>query len=377
MGDKALENLVRAASQGGLTRRAFLARAAAIGLSATVAGQILAACGSSDDSGDGGGGTGEAVSIGFCSYGGTYQEAQIKAWVDPFMAANKNITVVGDEPTDYPKIKAMVEANNVTWDVVDIGNDFGIGEFEQYCEKLDAGLIPFDKLQPDLYQTTGYRVPVISYSVVIGYRSDKLNGKVPASFADFFDLDNFPGKRGVYNYASGGLPEIALVADGVAVEALYPLDMDRAFKKMDTIKDQLVWWDTGAQSAQLLADGEVSMGMSWNGRLSEANKEGADIGIMWDQHILTADYLMITKGSKYVAEANQLIAWMVSADNNAEISKYINYGPTNVDAVSKVPADVAKELPSTYLDTAIGFDDVWWGANYSKVNPDWQSWVQG
>jgi len=301
----------------------------------------------------------------------------MKAWVDPFMAANKNITVVSDEPTDYPKIKAMVEANNVTWDVVDIGNDFGIGEFEKYCEPLDKTLIPFDKLQPDIFPTTGFRVPCISYSVVIGYRSDKLGGKAPTSFADFFDLQSFPGKRGVYNYVSGGLPEIALLADGVAPEALYPLDMDRAYKKMDTIKDQMVWWDTGAQSAQLLADGEVSMGMSWNGRLSEANDAGATIGIMWDQHILTADYLMIPKGCKSIAAANQLIAWMVSADNNAEISKYINYGPPNIDAVDKVPADVAQELPSSHGEGAVGFDDVWWGENYSKVNPDWQSWVQG
>ncbi len=93
----------------------------------------------------------------------------------------------------------MVEAGNVTWDVVDIGNDFGIGAIRGVLRDAGPGVVPMDELQPDLYQTTGYRVPVISYSVVVGYRSDKLGGKAPTSFADFFDLDNFPGKRGVYN----------------------------------------------------------------------------------------------------------------------------------------------------------------------------------
>ena len=106
----------------------------------------------------------------------------------------------------------------------------------------------------------------------------ELGGKAPTSFADFFDTETFPGKRGAYDYVTGGLPEMALIADGVAPEALYPLDTDRAYKKMDTIKDDIVWWDTGAQSVQLTADGEVAMGMSWNGRLIAAHEEGATAG---------------------------------------------------------------------------------------------------
>ena len=377
MDTRTLDDLVRATLHGPVTRRAFLMKAAAVGLSATAAGGLLAACGEEDDGGDGGA-TGEAVSLSLVTWGGSWGDAVKQAWVEPFMAANTNITVVMDEPTEYPKIKAMVEANSVDWDVVNISNDFGIGpSFEKYCEPLDKTIVPFDELQPELFPTTGYRVPVISYSVVVGYRSDKLGGKAPTSFADFFDLQNFPGKRGVYDYVSGGLPEMALVADGVPPDALYPLDMDRAYKKIDTIKDALVWWDTGAQSVQLLADGEVGMGMSWNGRLTEANEQGSDIGIMWDQHILTADYLMITKGSKKTEAANQLIAWMISADNNAEITKYIDYGPANIDAIPKVDPAVADKLPTAYLDTAFGFDDMWWAENYDKVVADWQSYIQG
>ena len=100
--------------------------------------------------------------------------------------------------------------------------------------------------EPDKLLTTGYRAPIHVYSTVVGYRPDMLD-TAPATFADFFDADKFPGKRGAYNWVMGGLLEMALIADGVALEDLYPLDTDRAYKKIDTIKDDIVWWDTGAQ----------------------------------------------------------------------------------------------------------------------------------
>lgn len=321
------------------------------------------------------GGSDEAVTITFASYGGAYQEAQTKAWLEPFMEANPNITIVQDEPTDYAKVKAMVEAGNVTWDVVDIGNDFAIGPSEEFCEKIDDSIVPMSELQPDKLPTTGYRVPDIVYSVVVGYRTDQFGADKPASFADFFDLEKFPGKRGAYNFASGGFLEMALLADGVPVDELYPLDLDRAFAKIDTIKDSIVWWDTGAQSAQLLADGEVSMGMSWNGRVSDIMAEGAPVEIMWDQHILTADYLMIPKGTKNLDAAMKLVAWITSAENSAEISNHINYAPPNEKSAANVPADIAARLPSAYLEGAVGFDDMWWGANYDEINTTWLEYV--
>jgi putative spermidine/putrescine transport system substrate-binding protein len=337
----------------------------------------IAGCGSSGDtSSSGASPAAEKVTISFVSWGGVYQDAEQKAWIDSFMVANPNITVVQDGPTDYAKIKAMVEAGNVTWDVVDVQKDFGVGDSEKFCEKLDPAAIPMSELQPDLLTTTGFRAPVMIASDVIAYRTDKFGGNKPTSFADYFDLKKFPGKRGAYNWASGSLLEEALLADGVQPADLYPLDTDRAFRKLDTIKSSLVWWDTGAQSAQLLVDGEVAMGMSWNGRITDAQKTGAPIEIMWQQHFVEPDSLIIPKGSKHVAEATKLIAWITAAQNNAELSKYIAYAPSNVNAIAAVSPEVAPSLSTAHLDSALKFDDVWWGANWDKVNAEWQAWVQ-
>ncbi|HEX2088817.1 MAG TPA: ABC transporter substrate-binding protein [Actinomycetota bacterium] len=319
---------------------------------------------------------GEPVTLTFVSFGGAYQQAQTNAWLEPFMKANPNVRIVQEEPTDYAKLQAMVESGNVTWDVVEVGNDFGLASDHDVLEPIDCKIVPCDELQSDLFPTRGYRVPDIVYSVVVGYRSDAFAGKQPTSFADFFDLKKFPGKRGAFNYASWGLLEMALLADGVQADELYPLDLDRAFAKLDTVKDQIVWYDSGAQSAQLLADGEVAMGMSWNGRIFDIQREGAPVDIMWDQHILTADYLVVPKGSKNVRAAMQLISWIVSDKNNAEISKHIAYAPANEGAVNNVDRTKERDLPTSYVETGIGFNDVWWDENFDAVDRRWQEWLQ-
>jgi putative spermidine/putrescine transport system substrate-binding protein len=372
--DKSLTELTHLVRAGKLTRRDFLMRTLALGISVPTIGAALAACGDGNTGGDAGGGG--QVTLSFVSWGGTFQDAQAKAWLDPYTAAFPGVTWVQDQPTDYAKIKAMVESGNVTWDVVDIGNDFALSaSSEALCEKLDPAIVPFADLQPKLFPTNGYRAPCHVFSTVTGFRADKVNA-TPATFADFFDVSKFPGKRGCYNWVAGGLLEMALLADGVTKEQLYPLDVQRAYDKIDTIKDKIIWWDTGAQSAQLLADGEVTLGMSWNNRLVSAKEEGSDIEIMWDQHLMMADYLMIPKGSKNVEAATKFIGWVLSPDQAASLSRYIASGPANIKAVDKVDPKYAESLPTAHLDTAIAYDDQYWADNYDKLDPEWQQWVK-
>lgn len=366
------QHLVHEVLAGRMTRRELLVKATVLGLSVTAIGSLLAACGEDTTTDT----SAQKAAIVFVSWGGVYQEAQQKAWLDPFAKANPDITIVQDSPSDYSKIKAMVEAGNVTWDTVDVQKDFGIGSSDKYCEKIDDTKIPFADLTPDLLNTDGYRVPVMIASDVIAYRTDDYGDQKPASFADFYDVKKFPGKRGVYNWSSGSILEEALLADGVAPENLYPLDLDRAFKKIATIKDYLVWWETGAQSQQLLADHEVSMAMAWNGRVTDIQKQGTPVAIVWEQHFVEPDSLVIPKGSKNVEATTKLLQWIVAPENNAELSKYIAYAPSNLNSVDKVGADVAPDMSTSHLDTAVKFDDIWWGENYDEVNQQFTEFVQ-
>src|SRR5699024_5389925 len=127
--------------------------------------------------------------------------------------------------------------------------------------------------------------------------TDEVSGE-PEGWKDFFDTGSFPGKRTAYQWPSAGVFEMALLADGVEADDLYPIDFDRAFAKLDEIKSEMQWWDTGAQSQQLLASGEVSMGHVWDGRIYPIVQDGANVAIDWHQNIKTGDVLVIPKGSK-------------------------------------------------------------------------------
>jgi len=350
-----------------LTRRQLLKRAAGAGLLVAGGPGLLAAC-------TGGPGGGGPVTLTFVSYGGAYQEAQTKGWIEPYMTANPNVKIVQEEPTDYAKLQAMVEANNVTWDVVDVGNDFGLERNQDILEPIDCNVVPCADFPPQFKGT--YRIADIIYGVVMAYRTDQFpDGAEPKGWADFFDLDGFPGKRGLWKFASGGVFEFALVADGVDQANLYPLDIDRAFRKLDTIKDSIVWWETGAQSADLLASGEVSMGHSWNGRIYNIQQENAPVKIQWNQAFQTADFLVVPKGSRNVAEAMKFIAYATSPENNAAVSYYIAYAPLNPGAADKVDPEKKADLATTYSDQALFFDDQWWDENYAAVDDRFQEWV--
>ena len=113
---------------------------------------------------------------------------------------------------------------------------------------------------------------------MLGYNTDKTTGQVPEGWADFFDTTKIPGKRGVWDYSEGGMFEFALMADGVAPRDLYPLDLPRATKKLDTIKDDIVFWNSGAESQELIGSGEVAMSMIWNGRGLERQEHRQEAG---------------------------------------------------------------------------------------------------
>jgi putative spermidine/putrescine transport system substrate-binding protein len=314
----------------------------------------------------------EGVTLTFTSFGGAYQEAQRKAWLEPYTALT-GVQFQEDEGSLNAEIKKQVEAGQVTWDVVDVGNDFGLEANAALLEELDYSLIPEDEVNKDLGPSK-WRVPDITYGVVLAYNTDKTAGKVPEGWADYFDTTKFPGKRGVWDYSEGGIFEIALLADGVKPEDLYPLDLPRATKKLDTIKDDLVLWKTGADSQSLIGSGEVAMTLIWNGRgWSAKNTDGKPVEMQWNQQIVTADYLVVPKGTPNKDAAMKFIAYTICAENNAKPSQYIPYGPTNINA--KPAADKVADLSVSNADeNSAYFDDEWLVNNFDAVDAAYKEW---
>ena len=216
------------------------------------------------------------------SFGGANKQAQVKAFYQPWEAAGHGRIVAGEYNGEMAKVKAMVDTNSVSWNLVEVESpELARGCDEGLFEELDPGVVgnPDDFVEGAI-QPCG--VGFFVWSTVLAYNADKLKN-APSGWADFWDTEKFPGKRGLPKAPKRTL-YLALIADGVAPDQIYetlstPEGVDRAFKKLDTIKKDVVWWEAGAQPVQLLADGEVTMATGYNGRffdamVAEGNKAG-------------------------------------------------------------------------------------------------------
>jgi putative spermidine/putrescine transport system substrate-binding protein len=307
----------------------------------------------------------------FTSWGGTTQDAQKVAWADKF-TAEKGVNVLQDGPTDYGKIKAMVEANGVTWDVVDVEGDYAVQAGNAgLLEPLDFDVIDKSRLDPRF--VTDYSVGSFYYSFVIGCNEGAV-AACPQTWADLFDTENFPGKRTFYKWSAPGVIEAALLADGVAPDELYPLDLDRAFAKLDTIKGDIIWWTGGAQSQQLLASAEAPFGSFWNGRLTALEESGVDVAVSWDQNITAADSLVVPKGAPNKEAAMQFIALASSAEAQAEFAAASGYAPTNLDSADLMDEATRATLPDMQSESQVDADMNYWAENRDAIGERWYAW---
>ncbi|MFA7438543.1 ABC transporter substrate-binding protein [Castellaniella sp.] len=248
-----------------------------------------------------------ADSISVVSFGGQYATSQIEAYHKPFQEkAGVDVHSI-DYNGGLAEVRAQVESGNVTWDVLDVeSQDLELGCSQGLFERLDLADLPDgtdgsaakEDFIPGTLHDCG--VGVIVWSNIMAYNTSKFPGEKPSKVEDFFDLERFPGKRGISRRPIYTL-EWALMADGVPVDKVYETlstqeGIDRAFAKLDTIKDAIVVFEAGAQAPQLLADGEVSISSAFNGRIYSAIvDENQPLAIMWDSQIWNLDFFAIPK----------------------------------------------------------------------------------
>lgn len=310
----------------------------------------------------------------YAGWGGTMQDAQKRSWADTF-TEKTGIKVTQDGPTDYGKFKAMVQSGNVQWDVVDVEGDFAYrAAKEGLLEPLDFSVIDKSKLDPRYVFDQGIGDYIFSF---VNARVPQVGaeGKTPKGWADFFNVSEFPGKRTLYKWPTAGVLEMALLADGVTPDKLYPLDVDRALRKLDRLKPNVLWWETGAQSQQLLSSGEAKLGFVWSGRMYSLISSGVKIDLDWTQNIATAGYLVVPKGTKNKAAAMQFIAHALTAKPQADFGSAVAYSSINADAVKLLDAKVAPYLPSSHADTQIAVDYQYWADHGDEIAAKWNAWL--
>jgi putative spermidine/putrescine transport system substrate-binding protein len=312
--------------------------------------------------------------------GGAYDETQRRNVYDPFTKETGIEVVV--VPTTMAKMLAMVKAGTTELDVADAGLD-GLVTLDNAGALADLDYGSWKYTDPkdigDAYKTPK-TVGIYTYSTVLGYNKEAFpDGKQPKSWLEFWDVEKFPGARMLADMASGTPNlEFALIADGVAMDKIFPIDIDRAFKSLSRIKPHIKkFWDTGALSAQMLADKDVVMGSIWNGRLQAIADKGAPVAIEWNQHMVQIQAISVFKEAKNIKEAQLLIDYSLSPKAQLGIAKELGYGGVNRKSFDMLPPELVAKLPGSPEQMKRSFiqDVVWWDKNRAKVNTIWSKWI--
>ncbi|RWH46672.1 MAG: ABC transporter substrate-binding protein [Mesorhizobium sp.] len=316
-------------------------------------------------------GAASAQEVVVASYGGAFQDAQTKAYFEPYTKAT-GTKVTGTTGSGYAKVKAMVESGNVTWDVVSAESSAFANELKDgLLQPIDYSVVKADGIPAEFRKE--YGVGYISFGQILAWNKDKFpNGVTPAQF-----FDPTVKARRVLTSDPYFTLENALMSDGVKAADLYPLDVDRAFKVIDRIKDQLIGFKGASDTQALIQQGEVDIAFGPNGRIADAIKAGANWAYSWEASVSDIEWWVVTKGAPNAEEAMKFINFAVQPEQQAELTRQIPYGPTNVDALKLLDPAVAKSLPSYPDNAALGIvlNAQWWHDNLETVKPRWDEYI--
>lgn len=325
----------------------------------------------------------DPVELTIVSWGGAYTESQVRAYHEPYVAVKDHITIINDDGSAnaLAGLRSQSMAGNVTWDLVDMlpsdaqlacdeGIIMPVDPDEMLAPAPDGTPASEDFLPGSLGECF---IPQILYSTVITYNTEMFPADAqPNTVEDFFNLEDFPGRRALQDRPAGNL-EWALLADGVPADDIYDVleteeGVDRAFAKLDTIKDNLIFWTEGAQSPQLLADQEVAFSTGYNGRIfNAAQVEGQPFEIIWDGQIVEWDGWVIPYGPNQ-EEVLEYVYWATDTQRLADQAKYISYGPARASSAPLVGehADLGIDMnphmpsnPDNYQNPIILNNDFW------------------
>lgn len=310
--------------------------------------------------------------------GGDYQQSHIKAFLRPFeikYGGRAESVVWGAE---YGRLLEMVRSGSISWDVVEVtAAQYARGIQDHLFAHLDSSIAVsnFEPL-PNGPSPSDYGAPNVYWSTVLAYRKDAFPSSPPSQWADFWDTKGFPGPRALYDDPRGTL-EFALLADGVLPNGLYPLDVDRAFEKLEEIRSSIrVWWTDGTEPVNLLLAKQVIMTSAWSGRIYALERARNEIAYSWDGAANELDYWVVPRGSKNVAQASRFIAFASEAEPMARQAEMTAYGPANVRAIDYVDPQVRPALPTESANWAKSFvvNAEWWEKNEREMTERWLQW---
>lgn len=330
----------------------------------------LAACGGGQD--------GDSVTLTAASYGGTFESAQIEAWQEPYSAENPDVEFANTSPSDPAMIQAQVDAGNVEWDLADVSPYFAAEYCDELVEPLDLPNVDTsqydDEVIGDCYFGT------YQYSLILSYNTDTWpdEDSAPATVADFFDSDTFPGQRGVVGDTTTGIIEYGLLGDDVAPEDMYPLDVERSLESWDSIRSDTTFAESNGALLQAATSDQLDMMLMVTARTKAALDEGAPFEPIWDTTVSTFQTLVVPKGAPNTEEAMSFIDSVLTEHGSARFAELAGVGTTHAQAQPEL--DENATTVNAY-DDSVNSGEVlimnaeWWAENRTEATEDFNAWL--
>ncbi|MCQ0091949.1 extracellular solute-binding protein [Roseovarius sp. M141] len=337
--------------------------------------------------------TGTAINkneITFTSWTGPYMRSQMLGFVRPYESEANTRVNVARYNGGIDEIRDQVESANVIWDVVDLTQADSLRACKEgLLEDLSDINLPDGKdgsaASDDFVEgaLNECGVGVIVWATAFAYSNPDFQENPPTSIADFFDVDTYPGARAIRDDPTV-IMEWALMADGVPREDVYPTletpeGVERAFKKMETIRAGLQLWQAGREPVRMLNAGEVAMSMIWaTTGMTASMEEGADFTVIMDGRVVEVDLFGIPKGSRFKEEAMDFIRYASSTEALAEMVSYLPNGPTRKSSLALLSDESLNQIPNgpAYEDKIHILSDAgWWAENHSRLEEKFDIWM--
>ncbi|WP_116951374.1 extracellular solute-binding protein [Jiangella endophytica] len=351
-------------------------RAAMAGIALTLVTALAAGCAGSDDTASAGASGGSDLSgeIIFADYGGPTNESRQAAYFDGFQdETGVEVVSVAIEDAIY---MGMLDGEDGDYDVFQSSAAETLTHTDNLLElpeEMRGDLLP-EELRP-------YVVGGFVFGIAQGWLTDTFPDGGPQTWADFFDTEAFPGTR-AWPGAPGSFDasyEIALLADGVAPDDLYPLDIPRAEAKLDTIRDDLVFYQAYPEVQQLLVSGSAAIAVTVTGQYTALMNAGEDVTIQWNEAFVVPSGFAFPAVSGNPDAVTALAGWMNDPERQADFTERTLYGPVNSEVFDHIPEDVAANVVNSpeHEDQVLHWDNQWRGENYEDLLTAYTAWLAG
>lgn len=322
------------------------------------------------------------------SWGGAYVKSQMLGFILPFEDSTGTTVEVLEYAGGIDEVRSQVRAWNVRWDVVDME----LFDARRACR--EGLLMPFDHdtllpapdgrpAEEDFLPGSLHPCGVgnVVAATVVAFDRERIE-RAPQRIEDFFDVEGFPGRRGLRRSPKVNL-EWALIADGVPREEVYrvldtPEGVDRAFRVLSRIKPWVDWWRSGEEAIRLLETGRVSMTSVFNGRVFDAAARGETLSVLWDHQVWFMDVWVLPRNGRHTEQAMEFVRFATSTESLARQMRYIPYGPVRRSALERIDPEIRQQLPTARenMTTAIEGNAEWWADNLDVLTERFERWLE-